>query len=457
MKFKVTALVLILFGAYLGYFIYASENNPEAKFPFFYGLDLDGGTHLTYRADTSQIPETEIDSAMDSLRQTVERRVNVFGVSEPIVHVENGSVFGNNEDDHRLIVELPGITDVTEAIDAIGKTPVLEFRLAGTGTSTDALLALNASSTEEEIAAAVDTAYKSTGLTGAYLKRALLQFDQVTGEPIVSLEFNKEGSDLFSDITRTHVGRILAIFLDGQILSAPVIRQEITNGNAQISGNFSIPEAKQLVQDLNFGALPLPVEVISTQTIGPSLGHQTLVKGVQALTWAFIIIAIFLIVLYRLPGLIASVSLFIYVALMLTLFKLIPVTITASGIAGFILSLGMAVDANILIFERLRDEMNVRNDLRESIIQGFKRAWLPIRDGNISSIISAVVLYWLSGTSLVKGFALVFGIGVLISMLTAVAVSRTLLLALYSEKISPKVFVPTFGRLHKKESDTNIM
>lgn len=450
MKSRILAVVIIIFGLLLGYFVFSSENHPDAKFPFHYGLDLDGGTHLTYRADTSSVLPEDIDGSMNTLRQTVERRVNIFGVSEPIVQVEKGSIFGSKEDDYRLIVELPGITDVSEAIDAIGKTPILEFRLAGE--SADLLQSITASSTPEEIAAAIDQAYVETGLTGALLKRASLAFDQVTGEPVIAIDFNRDGSDLFEELTRENIGRVLAIFLDGQMISAPVIRQVIANGSAQISGSFTIEEARQLVQDLNFGALPLPVELISTQSIGPSLGHETLVKGVQALFWAFSLIFIFLVVLYRLPGLIAVISLLIYVAIMLTLFKLIPVNITASGIAGFILSIGMAVDANILIFERMKEEMKVRNDLRASVIEGFSRAWAPIRDGNLSSIISAVVLFWLSGTSLVKGFALVFALGVIVSMVTAVTISRTLLLVFATDTFPKSLFMPTFS---KKVQDVN--
>lgn len=443
---RITAIILLLLGAYLGYFVFASEDNPESNFPFHYGLDLNGGTHLTYRADTSQIDPLDREGAMNSLRQTVERRVNLFGVSEPIVHVEEGSIFGSEEDEDRLIVELPGVTDVTEAIEAIGKTPVLEFKLSsGDIEALETLANLTASSTEEEILAAVDKAYLPTGLTGAYLDRAQLVFDHVSGAPVVSLDFNREGGDLFKKVTEDNIGRVIAIFLDGQIISAPVVQQKITNGQAQITGNFTIDEARSLAEDLNFGALPVPIEILNTQTIGPSLGHVTLERGVSALMWAFILIFIFLIVWYRLPGLVAVISLAIYLAIMLTLFKLIPVTLTSSGIAGFILSLGMAVDANILIFERLKEELRERSSLRESVIEGFKRAWAPIRDGNLSSIISAIVLFWLSGTSLVKGFALVFGIGVLVSMITAITVSRTFLLALSSEKMPSKYFRPSFG------------
>lgn len=428
---RIWAVILLILGGLLGYFI-ANSNHETSSFPFHFGLDLDGGTHLTYRADVSQIAESDVDGAMDSLRQTIERRINVFGVSEPIVQVEKGGAFSADEDQNRLIVELPGVTDVTEAINAIGKTPLLEFKIQGDLQA--ALESLNASSTTEEIEAALQAAYTPTGLGGGHLKRSQLVFDNVTGSPTIGIQFNSEGQELFQTITRENVGEVMAIFLDGQVISSPVIRQEIVGNQAQITGRFTPEEARQLVQDLNFGALPVPIELMGTQTIDASLGTQTLDAGLYAFTIAFIIIFIFLLVYYRLPGLVAVVSLVTYIIMMLVLFKIIPVTITSSGIAGLILSLGMAVDANVLIFERMKEELRDRNHIRESIREGFARAWLPIRDGNLSSIISAVVLYWLSGTSLVKGFALVFGLGVLVSMISALVVSRTLLLACAPEK-----------------------
>jgi preprotein translocase subunit SecD len=237
-----------------------------------------------------------------------------------------------------------------------------------------------------------------------------------------------------ADITGENVGQVMAIFLDGQLISNPVIQSSITNGQAVINGTFTPEEARELVRDLNFGALPVPIELIETQTIGPSLGSDTLESGIRALLVGMSIIFLFMIIWYRLPGLIASISLTIYVVIMLALFKFIPVTLTSSGLAGFILSIGMAVDANILIFERIKEELNKKANLYDAIKEGSAKAWTSIRDGNITSIISAVVLYWLSGTSLVKGFALVFGIGVLVSMLTAVVVSRLFLLALSTKK-----------------------
>jgi protein-export membrane protein SecD len=246
----------------------------------------------------------------------------------------------------------------------------------------------------------------------------------------VLLALNKEGEAIFAKLTKDNVGRVLAIFLDGAPISTPVIRQEITGGKAQISGGFTPLEAKELVRNLNYGALPVPIELVSTQTVGATLGDEATEAGVRAGLWSFLIIGIFLVLWYRLPGLLATLALAVYVALNLALFKLIPVTLTAAGIAGFILSLGMAVDANILIFERMKEELRRGRVLSDAIQEGFHRAWTSIRDSNISSIITAIILYYFASTPVIKGFALVFFIGVITSMFTAITASRTLLKAL---------------------------
>ena len=447
LKIRISALLLIILGALIGWFVYSSEMNQESNYKFKLGLDLDGGTHLTYLADTSQIPSEDITGAMDSLRQTVERRINIFGVSEPIVQVEKAGFLADESSQNRLIVELPGITDVSEAIAMIGQTPLLEFKIMTSDPSV--LVQLTATSTAEEVAAIEEQLYIPTGLTGAQLKRATVAFQQTTGAPIVSVEFNKEGTELLAQITKDNLGSIMPIFLDGAVISSPVIQDAIYGGTAQITGSFDINEAKSLVQNLNFGALPLPIELAETQSIGASLGIETLNKGINALVWGFSLIFIFLILFYRLPGLIATLALGMYLLIMLALFKFIPVTLTASGLTGFILSLGMAVDANVLIFERLKEELKEGSSVYEAIKESSKRAWTSIRDGNLSSLIAAAVLFWMSGTSLIKGFALVFGIGVLVSMFTAIVVSRTFLLALSSKKINSKLEVLFGGKLIK--------
>lgn len=417
-KKRLSALVLFVLAFGVAYFAYDAKGTTP-KFPYRLGLDLSGGTHLVFRADTSSLPATEVDDAMRSLADVVERRVNLFGVSEPLVQVETGGVVGQTE--HRLIVELPGVTDVKQAVDLIGKTPTLDFRLikAGADKMTD----------EQKKTATYDDIFVSTGLTGRYLKHAALEFDPTTYTPRVSLTFNDEGSKLFAQITHDNVNKVLAIFLDGQPISTPVIQQEISSGQAVINGTFSVDEAKALVRDLNYGALPVPVTLASTQTVGATLGQGALDASLYAGLIAFIAVGLFLIIWYRVPGIVATVALAIYVALNLALFKLIPVTLTAAGIAGFVLTLGMAVDANILIFERMKEELRRGHNLPDAIREGFHRAWLSIRDSNLSSIITAIILYYFASTPVIKGFALVFGLGVVVSMFTAITASRTFLIA----------------------------
>lgn len=433
-KYRVSALVLILLAALVGYFVYSTElpietaavstTTPpvvaQSRYAFKLGLDLKSGSHLVYKADTAALETGDVKGAMESLREVIERRVNIFGVSEPIVQVEKGGVLGGGE--NRLIVELPGVTDLEQATKLIGATPLLEFKLMDQ--------AAEKLSQEELNKKTIGEVFLPTPLTGRFLERSQLMFDQTTGEPQVLLKFNGAGSDLFAKLTKDNVGHVLAIFLDGVPISTPVIRQEITGGTATISGGFKPNEARELVRNLNYGALPVPIALVSTQTVGASLGDEATTAGVRAGLWSFTIIALFLIIWYRLPGLLATIALAIYVALNLAIFKLIPVTLTAAGIAGFILSLGMAVDANILIFERMKEELRKGRVLSDAIQEGFHRAWTSIRDSNISSIITAVILYYFASTPMIKGFALVFFIGVVASMFTAITVSRTLLKAL---------------------------
>ena len=436
-KYRISALVILIIAALVGYFVYTTELTKESpivtasstapvivttgsKYAFKLGLDLRSGSHLVYRADTSKLEKGDVKGAMNSLREVIERRVNLFGVSEPIVQVEEGGVLGQGEE--RLIVELPGVTDLKQATDLIGKTPLLEFKLMRREAETLSQGELNSKT--------IDEVFVPTELTGRYLEKSQLVFDQNTREPQVLLNLNDAGSELFAKITKENVNHVLAIFLDGVPISTPIIRQEIKGGTATISGGFSAVEARELVRNLNYGALPVPIELASTQTVGASLGDEATTAGLRAGLWSFGIIALFLIIWYRVPGLLATIALAIYVALNLALFKLIPVTLTAAGIAGFILSLGMAVDANILIFERMKEELRNGRVLSDAIKEGFHRAWTSIRDSNTSSIITAVVLYYFASTPMIKGFALVFFIGVVTSMFTAITASRTLLMAL---------------------------
>ena len=425
------AIAVLVCAAVVGYFVYSTTVHEGSRFPFKFGLDLAGGSHLVYQADVSKVTDGDVAGAMSVLRDVIERRTNVFGVSEPSVQVEEGSFVSGGVKSQRLVVELPGVTDVNEAVRQIGQTPTLEFKLVDDTKKADAAPAADASSTD---ASSTDAQYIATGLTGRYLKSAALEFGgnkqgQMSNEPIVLLTFNDEGAKMFADITRSHVGKQLAIFLDGTVVSSPVIREAITGGTATISGNFTPTEGKELVRNLNFGALPLPIELVSTQTIGASLGDEALHAGVKAGLYGFIILSIFMILWYRLPGFVSVVALILYIFMMLAFFKLIPVVLTAAGIAGFILSVGLAVDANILIAERVKEEIAAGKGTEEAIHEGFARAWLAIRDSNIAHIIASIILYWF-GTALIKGFALVFALGVIVSMFSAITVSRTLLLAI---------------------------
>ncbi len=393
-----------------------------SKYPFKLGLDLNGGSHLVYQADLKEISAEDVEGAMETLRQVIERRVNPSGVSETIVQTEKATV--NGVEIHKLVVELPGVTDIDAAVRTIGQTPILEFKVERFGSDI-----ANATSAQ-----AIILQYEPTQLTGRYLDGAQVQFDPNTNQPVVALTFNEEGSKLFAALTKANIGKTVAIFLDGEVISAPVVRDEITNGKAIISGRFTPQEARDLANSLKYGALPVPVELIGTQSIGASLGADALAASVNAGMWGFAIIALFLVLWYRLPGLIAVLSLAIYTAINLAIFKIYPVVLTSAGLAGFILSIGMAVDGNILIFERMREEFKKGLDLEAGIREGFSRAWLSIRDSNLSSIITAVILYTFATSSLIKGFAFVFLIGVLVSMFTAITVSRTFLLAVGTKK-----------------------
>jgi protein-export membrane protein SecD len=327
-KKRLSAIILILAAVAVGYYadvrVSVGPQNPYfvavsvKHADYKLGLDLNGGTHLVYKADTSKLIGADVGDAMTALRDVIERRVNIFGVSEPIVQVEKGGVVGGGDD--RLIVELPGVTNVDEAVKLIGQVPVLEFKLVK---DTKGM-------TEEQIKKLpANELFIDTGLTGRFLSRATLDFDTRTGEPKVVLTFNSEGQKLFSKITKENVNRILAIFLDGQPISTPVIREEITSGDAVISGGFQVNEAKQLARNLNYGALPVEIKLISTQTIGASLGENALNAGIRSGLIAYLIIALFLILWYRLPGLLAALSLVFYVTLNLLIFKFLVATLRA--------------------------------------------------------------------------------------------------------------------------------
>ncbi|MDP3696792.1 MAG: protein translocase subunit SecD [Candidatus Taylorbacteria bacterium] len=390
--------------------------------PFQLGLDLLGGAHLLYEADLSKVESADRAVAMEGVRDVIERRVNFFGVSEPLVQVSG---------DNRLIIELAGISDINQAIKMIGETPFLEFKEEVPNAQQlieefQAKQAAGQATVIDEITLN-DQVFISAGLNGKHLKRAQVVFDPQTGQPQVSLELNEEGAQLFADITKKNIGKRVAIFLDGFAISIPVVQTEITDGRAVITGGFSPQEAKLLATRLNSGALPVPISLISQQTIGASLGAESLTKSLKAGIYGLVLVAFFMIAFYRLPGLVSVLALIIYVLIVLSVYKLIPVTLTLAGIAGFILSLGMAVDANVLIFARMKEELAAGKNLQPAMREGFSRAWLSIRDSHVTSLLGAAVLYMFT-TSVVKGFALTLGVGVLTSLFTAITVTRAFLM-----------------------------
>ncbi|MDP2926871.1 MAG: protein translocase subunit SecD [bacterium] len=425
------------------------EQNPKLKIiaekvkirhfidiPFKLGLDLQGGTHLLYQADLNNIAFADQKNALAGLRDVIERRINLFGVREPVVQIEEKS--------QRLIVELAGISNVQEAIEMIGQTPFLEFREPRPEEQTNLILAkqkeLEGKTYEEAQQvpdwqiALEDPYFMSTQLTGRYLKKADLAFDQTTNKPQVSIQFNEEGAKLFEELTTKNVGQPLAIYIDNALLSRPVVQEAIKGGQAQITGDFTVEAGRELARNLNAGALPVPIKLVSQETIGPSLGQASLEKSLRAGLIGFGLVFVFMLLFYRLPGFLASLALTIYVALVLSLFKIIPVTLTLAGIAGFILSIGMAVDANILIFSRIREELKQGKGFLISLEDGFKRAWPSVRDGNFTIILVALILFGL-GTSFIKGFALTLIIGNLIGMFSAIFITNNLLRSFAGSKI----------------------
>lgn len=423
----VVVLVLAFFAGNLIYPQFLKGYFPER--PFKLGLDLQGGTHLIYEADLSNIKEEDHSSSMQGLRDILERRVDLFGVREPIVQTQerNGH--------HRLIIELAGV-DPSEAIEMIGQTPFLEFKEQRTEDETQKIL-----DKQEEIRgkpieefeqienwqiALQDPHFKSTPLTGKYLKRSELGFDQPVPRPIILLQFNEEGAKIFEEITSKNIGRSLAIYIDGAPISIPVVQEKISGGRAQITGQFSVDEARALVRNLNAGALPVPITLISQQSVGPTLGAVSLQESLRAGIIGFILVILFMIFFYRLPGVLAALALGIYVILVLALFALIPITLTLAGIGGIILSIGLAVDANILIFSRMKEELREQKSLGVSIEEGFRRAWPSIRDGNFTTLIVALILFSF-GTGFVKGFALALTIGILMSMFSAIIITKSFL------------------------------
>ncbi|HEY8476104.1 MAG TPA: protein translocase subunit SecD [Chloroflexota bacterium] len=378
---------------------------------FRLGLDLQGGTHLVLKADLSRVEPAQREDALRGVLRVIERRINAYGVAEPIVQAQGSE---------RVIVELPGVKDIEEAKRLIGQTAQLDFREMGADGSWVPAKAIGNDGQEHE-------------LTGRFFRKAEVAFDPTTGRPVILFEFNDEGAKLFADITTRNVGRPIAIFLDDELLTAPTVREPITQGRGQIEGSFTVDEARNLVIQLNAGALPVPVQIEEERSVDATLGSDSVQKSIVAGQVGFLAVVLFMVLYYRLPGLLASLALVLYATLTLAIFKLVPVTLTLAGIAGFILSVGMAVDANILIFERMREELRRGQLLGPALESGFKRAWSSIRDSNVSTLITCGILYVFGsnlGASIVMGFALTLAIGVVVSMFSAIIVSRSLLRAL---------------------------
>jgi preprotein translocase subunit SecD len=381
-----------------------------------YGLDLAGGASLIYNIDTSKVTKDNLASALDSLKSNIERRVNLFGVSE--VNVQLSAV----GEKHRLTVDLPGVSDVTQAIGLIGQTAKLSFRgedSTVTSATTSATFA--------------DAFPFDTGLNGSHLTKASVQINPNNSQPEVALEFNSEGTKLFADATTKYLNHRIAIFLDDIPVTYPTVNTVIPDGKAVISGSFDIQTAKTLAAQLNAGALPLPITLIQQTSVGATLGKDSINKGILAGLVGLGLVCLFMIGNYGYLGFIADISLIIYGLITLTLYRLIPVTLTFPGIVGFILSVGMAVDSNILIFERMREEIRLGKDWNMAMEQGFTMAWNSIRDANTCTIITGLILFnpfnwpFLNTSGMVRGFAITLVLGIILGIFTGVFVTRNLL------------------------------
>ncbi len=396
---------ILLLGVASAFFVYP-KGFGKSFLPWNLGLDLVGGSYLVYEVDMTGVSPADRDTVLSGMRDVMERRVNVFGVSEPRVTTAK---VGESK---QLIVELAGIKDLEEAIRQVGRPALLDFRevkITGEGDSQK-------------------TEFLQTGLTGKYLVRAQVISDQTTSQPIIAIDFNPEGARLFGIITGRNIGKPLAIFLDNQLISNPVVQEVIQGGKAQISGNMDQNEVGRLVKLFNAGSLPAPMRLISQQTVGASLGADSLARAITAGLIGTAAIIIFMLGYYRVMGAVASLALVFYAVFALAIFKLFGITMTLSGIAGFILSIGMAIDANILIFARMREELAKGISNVGALEEGFRRAWPSIRDSNVSTMLTSVILYYLT-SSFVRGFALTLLLGVLVSMFSAITVSRIILRA----------------------------
>jgi len=394
------------------------------------GLDLQGGMQVLLEADVPADFSITRDS-MAAAKSIVENRVNGLGVSEPLVQVAG---------EDRILVELPGIDDPERAVATLKETGLLEFidagstfLMPGTVVKTDFGQADAGIPEPAEDLTPTERVYVSV-ITGKDLKGAEVYLDQYS-KPSISLEFTDEGAEIFAEHTAANISKYLAIVLDKEVISCPIIETPIPDGKATIRGEFSLEDARSIVIQLKYGALPIPLKIVENRTIGPSLGEDSVEKSVTAGTIGLIVVLLFMAIYYRLPGVLADLALVIYAMISFALFKLIPVTLTLPGIAGFLLSVGTAVDANILIFERMKEELRAGKSLNMAIRAGFSRAWTSIRDSNLSTLLTCAILFWFGsnlGASMVKGFAVTLFLGVVVSMFTAVTVTRTFIRVVFS-------------------------
>lgn len=381
------------------------------------GLDLRGGTEVTLVADMKDVAEVDRTDALDSAKEIISRRVDMYGVAEPTIK----TVVSN--DTYRILVALPGVSNPDEALELIGQTASLDFYEMPVATDSPTYADL-----------------RPTGLTGKDLKKSSVSFDTQNGQPQISLQFTSEGAKMFGEITTRNIGKTVWILLDGQILTAPVVKQAILDGNAVINGTYTLEEAKNMVITLNAGALPVPIEIIKQQNIAPTLGAESIRKSLTAGSVGLGLVALFMILNYGYLGFIAVIGLVIYGLLTLAVYKLVPITLTLPGLAGFILSIGMAVDSNILVFERMKEERRKGNDFLGSMELGFGKAWDAIKDANIATLITTFVLFnpfdwnFLNSSGMVRGFALTLFLGIAISLFTGIFVTRNLLRALTAKK-----------------------
>jgi preprotein translocase subunit SecD len=394
-----------------------------------YGLDLAGGVSLIFNVDTSNVIPENLTSALESLKSNIERRINLFGVSETNVQINK------EQNQYRLKVELPGITNVSDAVKLIGTTAQLSFK-------GEVVLAPEAT----ESATFYDVFSKDTGLNGSHLSRSSVQINPNDSKPEIALEFNEEGTRLFAQATKEFLNKSIAIFLDDNPvpITYPTVQSIITDGKAVISGNFDTKSARELSVQLNAGALPLPITLIQPSQIGATLGQDSLNKGLFAGIIGLILVSLFMIANYGKLGLIADIGLIIYGLITLTLYRLIPVTLTFPGIVGFILSIGMAVDSNILIFERVKEETRRGRDWNVALETSFGRAWDSIKDANTCAIITGLILFnpfnwsFLSTSGMIRGFAVTLLLGIFVGIFTGVFVTRNLLRVFAKEKIKIK-------------------